>query len=80
MHLPIDGRTEYFTVDYNLGTVRAAELSEYDEDAMNGVESEDAIYNPNEEKPGDNDPLPEDTEPQDSEDIVVDLEEETPAT
>lgn len=80
MHLPIDGRTEYFTVDYNLGTVRAAELSEYDEDAMNGVESEDVIYNPNEEQPGDNEPFPEDTEPQDSEDIVIDLEEEISAT
>ena len=77
LQIPINDRTEYFTVDYNLGTVRAAELTEYDEDAMNGVEPEEVI-NPNEEKPGDNEPFPEEEETQaaEEEDIVIDLEQD----
>lgn len=77
LQVPVGDRTEYYTVDYNLGTVRAAEMTEYDEDAMNGVEAEDAIYNPNEEKPGDNETFPEEEEtPATEEDILVEIEED----
>ena len=70
LHLPIDGKTEYFTVDFNLGTVRAAELSEYDEDAINGVEKEEVIIETYPEEP---ELVPEETAAQETEDINVDL-------